>query len=142
MQENSIRQQGNFRNNDKIYESPFFLQSVTLQLFRTFNLNGPLWVIALQVFGLVPLLTLFVHCFPNQSHKVFQEMQGHLFLKFLLMATSLGWGVGGGGGVRMGILGGVCYLVLQIRFQTEKCNFPHPFSDENYKIHTHFQTWS
>ena len=48
----------------------------------------------------------------------------------------------GGVGVLLGFLGGVCYLVLQIRFQTEKCNFPHPISDENYKIHTHFQTWT
>ena len=25
-------------------------------------------------------------------------------------------------------------------FQTKKCNFPHPFSDQNFKIHTRFQT--
>ena len=27
------------------------------------------------------------------------------------------------------------------RFQTKKCNFPHPFSDQTSKIHTRFQTW-
>ena len=38
---------------------------------------------------------------------------------------------------------GVCRLVLRIltRFQTKKCNFPHPFSDQTSKIHTRFQTW-
>ena len=38
---------------------------------------------------------------------------------------------------------GVCRPVLQIltRFQTKKCNFPHPFSDQTSKIHTRFQTW-
>ena len=38
---------------------------------------------------------------------------------------------------------GVCRLVLQIltRFQTKKCNFPYPFSDQTSKIHTRFQTW-
>ena len=37
---------------------------------------------------------------------------------------------------------GVCRPVLQIltRFQTKKCNFPHPFSDQTSKIHTCFQT--
>ena len=34
-------------------------------------------------------------------------------------------------------------LVLQILdwFQTKKSNFPHLFSDQPSKIHTHFQTW-
>ena len=38
---------------------------------------------------------------------------------------------------------GVCRPVLQILtlFQTKKCNFPHPFSDQTSKIHTRFQTW-
>ena len=38
---------------------------------------------------------------------------------------------------------GVCRRVLQIltRFQTKKCNFSHPFSDQTSKIHTRFQTW-
>ena len=34
---------------------------------------------------------------------------------------------------------GVCRPVLQ--FQTKKCNFPHPFSDQTSKIHARFQTW-
>ena len=34
-------------------------------------------------------------------------------------------------------------MVLQIltRFQTKKCNFPRPFSDQTSKIHTRCQTW-
>ena len=38
---------------------------------------------------------------------------------------------------------GVCRSVLRIltRFQTKQCHFPHPFSDQNSKIHTRFQTW-
>ena len=38
---------------------------------------------------------------------------------------------------------GVCRPVLQIltRFQTKKCNFPHPFSDQNSKVLTRFHTW-
>ena len=38
----------------------------------------------------------------------------------------------------------VCRPVLQIltRFQTKKCHFPHPFSDQISKIHTNYQTWS
>ena len=42
------------------------------------------------------------------------------------------------------LLVGVCRPVLQIltRFQTKKCHFPHPFSDQISKIHTNFQTWS
>ena len=33
--------------------------------------------------------------------------------------------------------------VLQIltRFQTKKCNFPYPFSDQSSKLHTRFHTW-
>ena len=47
------------------------------------------------------------------------------------------------GGVLLTILVGVCRPVLQILtlFQTKKCNFPHPFSDQTSKIHTRFQTW-
>ena len=38
---------------------------------------------------------------------------------------------------------GVCRPVLHLLtlFQTKKCVFPHPFSDQTSKIHTHFQTW-
>ena len=52
------------------------------------------------------------------------------------------WHPGGGGYLRE-FLVGVCRLVLRIltRFQTKKCNFPHPFSDQTSKIHTRFQTW-
>ena len=48
----------------------------------------------------------------------------------------------GGGGDSWEFLVGVCRPVLQIltRFQTKKCNFPHPFSDQTSKIHTRFQT--
>ena len=44
-------------------------------------------------------------------------------------------------GVLLGILGEVCRTVLQIltRFQTIKCNFPHPFSDQTSKIHIVFR---
>ena len=50
------------------------------------------------------------------------------------------------GGVLRGFLGGgvtVCNPVLQIltRFQTKKCHFPHPFSDQISKFHTNFRTW-
>ena len=47
------------------------------------------------------------------------------------------------GGYSWEFLVGVCRPVLQILtlFQTKKCNFPHPFSDQTSKIHTHFQTW-
>ena len=36
-----------------------------------------------------------------------------------------------------------CLPILQIltRFQTQKCTFPHQFSDQTSKIHTRFQTW-
>ena len=33
-----------------------------------------------------------------------------------------------------------CYIMLYI-FQTKKCNFPYPFSDQASRIHTRFQTW-
>ena len=38
---------------------------------------------------------------------------------------------------------GVCRPVFQILdlFQTKKCHFPDPFSDQTSKIHTRFQTW-
>ena len=41
------------------------------------------------------------------------------------------------------ILVGVCRPVLRILtlFQTKKSHFPHPFSDQISKIHTHFRTW-
>ena len=44
----------------------------------------------------------------------------------------------GGGGYSWEFLMGVCCPVLQIltQFQTQKCNFPHPFSDRTSKIHT------
>ena len=49
------------------------------------------------------------------------------------------WG-GGGGGVLLEILGGVCRTVLQIvtLFQTKKFHFSHPFSDLASKILTRF----
>ena len=47
------------------------------------------------------------------------------------------------GGYSLEFLVGVCLPVLQIhtQFQTKKCHFPHPFSDQTSKIHTRFQTW-
>ena len=50
---------------------------------------------------------------------------------------------GGGGGVLLGILGGGVApgSPSLTRFQTKKCNFPHPFSDQTFKIHTRFQIW-
>ena len=50
---------------------------------------------------------------------------------------------GGGGGVLPGILGGVMPpgCPNPDLFQTKNCNFPHLFSDQSSKIHTHFQTW-
>ena len=44
----------------------------------------------------------------------------------------------GGGGYSWEFLIGVCFPVLQIltQFQTQKCNFLHPFSDQTSKIHT------
>ena len=49
----------------------------------------------------------------------------------------------GVGGDSWELLVGVCCLVLQIltRFQTKKCSFPHPLSDQTSKIHTRFQAW-
>ena len=45
---------------------------------------------------------------------------------------------GGGGEYSWEFLIGVCCPVLQIltQFQTQKCNFLHPFSDQTSKIHT------
>ena len=50
---------------------------------------------------------------------------------------------GGGGSTPGNFWRGCARLVLQIltRFQTKKCNFPHPFSDQTSKIHIRFQTW-
>ena len=47
------------------------------------------------------------------------------------------------GGYSWKFLVGVCCPLLQILtlFQTKKCHFPHPFSDQTSKIHTRFQTW-
>ena len=41
------------------------------------------------------------------------------------------------------LLVGVCRAVPQILtlFQTKKCYFSHPFSDQTSKIHTRFQIW-
>ena len=38
---------------------------------------------------------------------------------------------------------GLCRPILQILtlFQTKKCHFPHPFSDQISKLHTHLWTW-
>ena len=52
--------------------------------------------------------------------------------------------LGGGGGYFWEFLvAGLCRPVLQILtlFQTRKCHFPHPLSDQTNKIHTRFQTW-
>ena len=51
---------------------------------------------------------------------------------------------GAGGRDSWEFLVGVCCPVLQILtlFQTKKCLFLHPFSDQTSKIHTCFQTWS
>ena len=47
-----------------------------------------------------------------------------------------------GGGYYWEFLVGVCRPVLRIlsSFQTKICHFPHPFSDQISKIHTHFRT--
>ena len=44
------------------------------------------------------------------------------------------------GGYSWEFLVGVCCPVLQILtlFQTKKCHFPHPFSDQTSKIHSCF----
>ena len=41
------------------------------------------------------------------------------------------------------LVAGLYRPVLQILslFQTRKCHFPHPLSDQTHKIHTRFQTW-
>ena len=48
-----------------------------------------------------------------------------------------------GGGYYSEFLLGVWCPVLRILtlLQTKKCHFPHPFSDQISKIHTHFRTW-
>ena len=48
-----------------------------------------------------------------------------------------------GGGYYWEFLVGVWCPVLRILtlLQTKKCHFPHPFSDQISKIHTHFWTW-
>ena len=48
-----------------------------------------------------------------------------------------------GGGYYWEFLVGVCRPVLRILslFQTKKCHFLHPFSDQISKIHTRFRTW-
>ena len=48
-----------------------------------------------------------------------------------------------GGGYSSEFLVGVCRPVPQIliQFQTKIFRFPHPFSDLDSKIHTHFQTF-
>ena len=50
---------------------------------------------------------------------------------------------GGGVGYAWEFLVGVCHPVLHILtlFQTKKCHFPRPFSDQTSQIHTRFQTW-
>ena len=47
-----------------------------------------------------------------------------------------------GGGYSWEFQVGVCRPLLQILtlFQTKKCHFQHPFSDQTSKIHTRFQT--
>ena len=47
-----------------------------------------------------------------------------------------------GGGYYWEFLVGVCRPVLRILslFQSKKCHFPHPFSDQISKIHAHFRT--
>ena len=47
-------------------------------------------------------------------------------------------------GVLLGILGGGMPPGSpnpELKFQTKKCHFPHLFSDQISKIHTHFRTW-
>ena len=60
--------------------------------------------------------------------------------KARLLKNNPGDGGGGGGGGSWKLLVGVCRPVLQILtlFQTKNCNFPHPFSDLAFKIHTRF----
>ena len=49
-----------------------------------------------------------------------------------------------GGDYSQEFLVGVRRPVLQILtlFQTKKCHFPNPFSDQASKLHTRFQTWA
>ena len=52
------------------------------------------------------------------------------------------WG-GGGGTPENSWWRGCAARFFQILtlFQTRKCHFPHPLSDQTHKIHTRFQTW-
>ena len=45
------------------------------------------------------------------------------------------------GEVLLGILGEGVLPSSPTLFQTKKCHFPHPFSDQTSKIHTCFQSW-
>ena len=75
----------------------------------------------------------------------------HSKLRCLLFSTSslnscstqFHGGAWGGGGHSWEFLVGLCSPVLQILtlFQTKRCNFPHPFSDQTSKIHARFQNW-
>ena len=80
---------------------------------------------------------LFV-CHPNILRKHF-----YIVFEFLSGVKKAPRPRGGGGGYSWEYLVRVCRPVLQIltRFQTIKCYFPHPFSDQTSRIHTRFQTW-
>ena len=76
----------------------------------------------------------------------------HSKLRCLLFSTSSlnscstqfhGGAWGRGGRHSWEFLVGLCSPVLQILtlFQTKRCNFPHPFSDQTSKIHARFQNW-
>ena len=59
-----------------------------------------------------------------------------------VLMSQVNWG-GGGGCSWEFLVVGLCRSLLQILtlFQTRKCHFPHPLSDQTHKIHTRFQTW-
>ena len=66
--------------------------TVSLQLFRIPNLIGPLWVETLLFSGSVSLFSLFVYCFPNQSHEVFQSCKVAPVETFTVSRSSLNKG--------------------------------------------------
>ena len=57
----------------------------SLAALQNLLLTGYLLVAALLLSGLVSLLTLFVHCFPNQSRAVLRELQGRPGLNYFFL---------------------------------------------------------
>ena len=96
----------------------------------------------MQIAGCFLLTTMIIYNNKNNNNSLRKALAQRVYNFVAWIKATLSCFIPPGG-YSWEFLAGVCRPLLQIltRFQTKKCNYPHPFSGQISKIHTRFQTW-